>query len=98
MSKFTFILASLNSFVFAGNFEIVDTFSQLASNSSFRALGNTISDIGGYGCWCYIDDAHGKGRGTPKDMVDAECKILHHNYECLIMDEDCDALQQKFEN
>jgi len=94
MSKIAQLLGFASVFQpgFAGNSEIMETFSQLAANSSFRALSNTVSDIGGYGCWCYIDGAHGKGRGKPLDMVDAECKVLHHNYECLIMDEECQVL------
>ena len=57
-----------------------------ASEPSFRGLNNTMADVGGYGCWCYIDYTHGKGKGTPVDELDIACKTLHHNYECLILE------------
>lgn len=45
-----------------------------------------VSAINGYGCWCYFQDEHGKGRGTPKNEVDRLCKILQDGYSCIIMD------------
>lgn len=45
-----------------------------------------ITNINGYGCWCYFQDAHGHGRGAPVNEVDAQCKILHDGYSCILMD------------
>lgn len=39
-----------------------------------------------YGCWCYFESDHGKGKGQPVNRVDAQCKILHDGYECAIID------------
>jgi len=56
-------------------------------NSGFRSLDSTLGSLDqNYGCWCYLDDFHGLGKGKPIDGVDSECKTLHHNYECLILD------------
>jgi len=53
-----------------------------------------IESIDSYGCWCYFQDNHGKGKGTPANEVDNQCKILHDGYTCILMDaelegEDC---------
>jgi len=81
------ISSVLATTIFAGNTEIREALGQIAENgTASRSLGGTVSDVGGYGCWCYIDSTHGKGRGKPLDELDAECKTLHHNYECLIME------------
>jgi hypothetical protein len=45
-----------------------------------------INSIDEYGCWCYFQEDHGKGRGPPANEVDAQCKILHDGYTCIIMD------------
>ena len=42
--------------------------------------------LNNYGCWCYFEDNHGKGRGTPSDDIDQMCKVLHEGYECIIQD------------
>merc|ERR1712150_192384 len=39
-----------------------------------------------YGCWCYFDDYHGKGHGSPVGAFDGACKSLHQGYECAILD------------
>merc|ERR1712048_130344 len=51
-----------------------------------RGIKGTSAYFGDYGCWCYFDENHGKGRGPAVDAYDALCKQLHHNYECLIME------------
>lgn len=49
-----------------------------------------------YGCWCQFGDPDnlmyvGTGKGEPKDAFDAECKLLHDNYACLVVEESsCD--------
>jgi len=45
-----------------------------------------IGAINGYACWCYFQDAHGRGKGSPVNEVDAQCKILHDGYTCIMMD------------
>jgi len=56
-------------------------------NPGFRNLDQTLGSLDqNYGCWCYLDDFHGLGKGKPIDGVDSECKTLHNNYECLILD------------
>ena len=78
------------TFTLAGPESIKNALAAIYQNQTNnpRALSGTSADVGGYGCWCYIDSAHGKGKGHPVDNLDAECKTLHHNYECLIMDRD----------
>ena len=44
--------------------------------------------INGYGCWCYFDDLHGKGKSQPVNEVDSFCKSLHEGYDCAIIDAD----------
>merc|ERR1712025_542715 len=58
---------------------------------SYPLLSRTLkqSDMGlinRYGCWCYFQDDHGKGRSHPVDEIDEFCKILHHGYSCIIRD------------
>lgn len=45
-----------------------------------------VESIDGYGCWCYFENDHGKGKGHAKNDVDAQCKILHDGYSCIFMD------------
>jgi hypothetical protein len=54
-----------------------------------RGLGSTTAEFANSGCWCYLDGTHGKGRGKPLDEKDELCRVLHHNYECLIMEGIC---------
>lgn len=51
-----------------------------------RNLVGSMSNINGYGCWCYFDDKIGNGKGNPVNLIDAECKILHGGYECVVAD------------
>lgn len=57
---------------------------------TFKNLGITtgpaIQNIVNYGCWCYFEENHGMGRGSPVDAVDAHCKTLHLAYECAMKD------------
>jgi len=45
-----------------------------------------LDDVNEYGCWCYFDTVWGRGRSAPVDDLDAMCQVLHHGYECAIMD------------
>merc|ERR1711981_887013 len=61
-----------------------------------------INSIDSYGCWCYFQEDHGKGRGPPANEVDAQCKMLHDGYECIILDaldegdDDCVPWDEKY--
>lgn len=49
-------------------------------------------DLQEYGCWCYFDTLHGKGKGTPVDNFDLACLNQHHAITCLKM-ENCDLTE-----
>jgi hypothetical protein len=49
-------------------------------------LGDSLQNINGYGCWCYFEEMHGKGKSHPVNDVDAFCKLLHEGYDCVMMD------------
>lgn len=51
-------------------------------------LADAINSLNEYGCWCYFDNDHGRGKGIPSDDIDAFCKILHEGYECAMRDAD----------
>jgi len=72
---------------FADWAQIKTDFAAAQQNSTFRTLTQVDMDkVSEYGCWCYFEDHHGKGRGKPNDAIDSQCKILHDGYECAIMD------------
>lgn len=50
-----------------------------------------IDSINSYGCWCYFQENHGRGKGSPQNEVDAQCKILHDGYTCIIMDAEAEG-------
>jgi len=84
----------------AGMDDIAKNFYQVLKNSSVpippqlaltRSFGSAwaaqfVDAIDEYGCWCYFQDDHGKGRGLPANEVDALCQKLHHGYECILID------------
>jgi len=49
-------------------------------------LSATILSLNEYGCWCYFDDDHGRGKAQPADGVDSVCKVLHDGYDCAMLD------------
>lgn len=49
-------------------------------------MGPTLQNINQYGCWCYFEEDHGKGKSQPVNEVDAFCKTLHQGYDCAIID------------
>lgn len=74
---------------------IMDDFSSNADaiNNLRSARGDdraiTASDmalVNEYGCWCYFQDDHHKGRGQPVDALDHLCKQLHDGYTCAMHD------------
>jgi len=64
----------------------------MASNVSDRALTNqmgaALDNFNEYGCWCYFDDLHGKGKSHATDEIDAYCQILAEGYDCAVIDGD----------
>jgi len=72
--------------------QIAKNLQEIMQNNTFtRGFGATwassfISNIDEYGCWCYFQDDHGKGRGQAANEVDAQCQKLHQGYECIIID------------
>ena len=51
-------------------------------------MGEAGEEFNGYGCWCYFDELHGKGKSHPVDQMDAFCKTLAEGYDCIQMDEE----------
>jgi len=52
-----------------------------------RALSQeTLNNLQEYGCWCYFDEFHGKGKSHPINEVDTACKTLADGYECAMID------------
>merc|ERR1712117_53388 len=54
-----------------------------------RSVSLLINALQEYGCWCYFDGSHGRGRGTPQDNFDTVCMSNHHMISCMKM-EGCD--------
>ena len=52
---------------------------QILGDDAFAAIDQ-------YGCWCYFENDHGRGKGAPVDSVDAMCKNLAMAYDCAMMD------------
>lgn len=68
-----------------GNIQNDDQASLLGS----RALQqDEMGILNNYGCWCYFEENHGKGRGKPRDELDKYCKQLQQGYTCIIMDQE----------
>jgi len=92
---------ALPATVLANYENVVNTLNNIASEQGTRTLADgwaasMIDSIDGYGCWCYFESEHGKGKGQPQNEVDAQCKILHDGYTCVMMDaledgEECEA-------
>ena len=99
-----FTVINLQTKITTANFETIkNNFANLAHNKSltrtfggFRTFASEwaddfISSINQYGCWCYFDDDHGKGRAQPINPVDALCKTLQHGYSCVLMDSEAEG-------
>jgi len=54
-------------------------------------IGNSILSLNEYGCWCYFNDDHGRGKGQPVDSIDEMCKVLHDGYECAMRDAEAEG-------
>jgi len=53
---------------------------------NFGGSQQTIDQLNEYGCWCYFDEDHGRGKGNPVDAIDEMCKVLADGYECAMRD------------
>lgn len=54
---------------------------------AMRTIAQTdMANINNYGCWCYFEGNHGKGKGVPIDDIDAICRVLHDGYSCILLD------------
>jgi len=61
--------------------------------------GASFGQLQEYGCWCYLGDEHGKGKGSPVDPFDNNCQALHHGITCTEMDvPDCHPAASKTYN
>ena len=80
------------SSVFAGVAQMEQQLEVLFNSTENRALsammGPTLQNINQYGCWCYFEEDHGKGKSQPVNEVDAFCKTLHQGYDCAMIDAD----------
>jgi len=80
------------SSVFAGVVQMEQQLEAMLNSTENRALsammGPTLQNINQYGCWCYFEDDHGKGKSQPVNEVDAFCKTLHQGYDCAMIDAD----------
>lgn len=87
-----FIIMTSLSYTLADFAQMIADIEALKSNMSMdpsmdRALTNyDAGEIDNYGCWCYFQESHGKGRGRPVDEIDTLCKHLHDGYTCAMMD------------
>lgn len=41
-----------------------------------------LNNLQEYGCWCFFDEKHGRGRGSPVDAFDTHCMKYHHAVSC----------------
>jgi len=45
-------------------------------------VGFMLNGLQEYGCWCFFDEKHGQGRGSPVDSFDSHCMKYHHAVAC----------------
>ena len=55
-----------------------------------REIPRYLGVIDHYGCWCYFETDHGKGKGNPVNKIDQVCKTLHDGYSCAVKDSEND--------
>jgi len=58
----------------------------VAARAFSGQIATTIANLNEYACWCYFNEDHGRGKGTPIDAIDETCKTLHDGYECAMRD------------
>lgn len=64
--------------------EAVQAFSQV--NGERTITQSDMALVNEYGCWCYFQNDHHKGKGQPIDGIDTLCKRLHDGYTCAMID------------
>ena len=64
--------------------DAVSAFSQ--ANGERTITQSDMALINEYGCWCYFQNDHHKGKGQPTDGIDSLCKRLHDGYTCAMID------------
>merc|ERR1711981_97257 len=84
---------SLLPAAFAGFAKMEDEFQNMVMNATAdrsvtSLMGATLNLIDQYGCWCYFEENHGKGKSQAVNDVDSFCKLLHEGYDCAMMDAD----------
>lgn len=83
------LLASFLPLASASWIEMNQLWRELRQNDTRmgRQLSDTtLQNLNEYGCWCYFDTDHGRGKGQPINEVDGVCKVLHEGYDCAIID------------
>jgi len=55
------------------------------------------SQLQEYGCWCFLGDQHGNGKGQPQDAFDNICQKLHHGTTCANMIPGCNTLGMQYQ-
>lgn len=88
--KFVVGVSSLVGLTFASFAQMEADLRELSANVTDRAVTNMmgagLAAINNYGCWCYFEQDHGKGKSQPVNDVDSFCQILHQGYDCVMMD------------
>jgi len=78
-------LSAFAATAFAGVQEMVD------GEKGFGQSQAQIDQLNEYGCWCFFDEDHGRGKAQPVDSIDEICKILHDGYECAMRDAEAEG-------
>lgn len=84
--KFTVAISALFAVAFADIAQMGDDFDKNSGDRGFGSMSGTVAAINGLGCWCFLGDYHGQGKGTPLNPIDELCKSLHNGYECAMRD------------
>lgn len=76
--------------LFTTTFSILTLKSINAAIADYSILGDiqiNVNDINNYGCWCFLDDQHGRGRGQPANSLDEICADYHKAIDCVMIDD-----------
>lgn len=79
-------VSALFALAYGGFTEMDEQFNNATGDRGFGSMAGTVNAINGLGCWCFLGDYHGQGRGNPLNPVDELCKSLHNGYECAMRD------------
>ena len=74
------------------NYLVESGIDQKSENPGLRSLsvvlGSNFQRIQEYGCWCFFDELHGKGKSSPVDELDRLCMVLAEGYDCAMIDDE----------